>query len=375
MVSLFPNVSRTGTASQARLGRARPAQPGQERTGTGLRGRWHVLSLAGDGLRLFASDNGRLSPMTNDGSPAEQRSEVAAALAGAGRRPICVRLAPEFVLVRRLRIPGTALAEARRIAQLDLEQSTPLRAGDVLTAVRVDLVQASTGVRTGGSVAIEQHVVKRAVLRDVERLMREADRRADRIDCWAASPSDPIATAAVDIDLIERQGPEPGSGRTLMVLALIALALAGAAAATATLRLDGMLAEARTRSAELRRRHDVAEASRRERADKQRAAASLIGWWRAQPSTAVMLHHLTRLLPDTDHVTSLSLRGTSLELSGYTASSAGLLLAMERSGWLRNAALTTAATFDEASGRERFTLRVEVGPGDGAAKVREERKP
>ncbi len=334
-----------------------------------------VLAAGPDGPRLFEERGTRRTELTAAATPAERRSEIEARLAGlaGSKRPraVIVRLPREVCFTRQLTLPSAARTDAGRILHLDLEQATPFRHRDVLTAHRI-LPDTPAKDRARNQIAVEQIIVKRSAVTEACRPLDHAGLTPLRVDCWDAAGPD---ARPLDIDfLADLAAPDPTRYRTPRLLALTGLLLALAAAYLATYRLETAVSGLEGQSAAARARHGALEAENRQAAAELARTAALVALKSREVSRVRILEALTRLLPDTDHLSSLRIDGATLEIAGYSASTAALVPLIERSDAFERVSLTAPVTFDEKSGLERFTLKAEItaesrsaaaGPGTG----------
>ncbi len=319
-----------------------------------------VVSPGLDGLDVYDVRDGR----TLSGAGLEERVQDAeSALIGLARQtgaraPIVLRLPADRVFVRTLTLPTAALADAARIADLELEHETPFRLADMATAV----VRAPSGSQArAGHHDVLHLVVKHAAITDGERLLSRYGLAPDRIDAW--QPAMPgAAPIAYDVDFrASRAAVPPVEGIGLAwTLAASALALTAITAAIVVVRLDATLSEAEAATAAARADLMVAQAADAGRA----AAATIVRDVKAARAAEIdrirILATLTRLIPDDDHLVALKVSGDGLEATGYARSATELVLAMERSDLFAKVSLTSAVTYDDRLNRERYALRAEI---------------
>lgn len=325
-----------------------------------------VLSAGPGRHRLFDEQNGRMREL--DASPVTQDRDAAiearlAAISSEDPRPaIVLRLPREFLFSRTAQLPAGAARDMVRILELDLEQATPFRRRDCLTAHRLVPNEAGKSAPPGRILA-EQLVLKRATLEEVLKPLRRAGLEPARVDCWANSGPDAASGPALDVDFLDADRVGSGMAAESSMtrpLAISAAALAAAAIAIGITRLEGAAGEIEQRAAASRARFASVEVARRDAATGQARIAALLEMKSKEVSRAAVIDALTRLLPDTDYLTSLKIDGASIEISGYSASTAALVPLVERSKAFARATLTSPVTFDERAGRERFSLRAEI---------------
>jgi len=324
-------------------------------------GRATVVSLGRDGVGVFEEHNGlAVNPggLTDPHAPDGEHRLARLAQETGQRHPIILRLPADRVFARTLTLPDAALADAARIADLDLEHETPFRRADVATAV----VVPANGLVTGaGQVDVRQLVVKRSAIADGERLLSRYGLAADRIDAW--QPTLPGgAPTAYDVDFRASGATAPKSAGNGLIWSLAgsAVALAVIAAAVVVVRLDATLADAQAVTAAARADLFAAQAADAGRAANLAIVRDVVAAEAAEVDRVRILATLSRLVPEADHLISLKVSGNSLEATGYAGSATALVLAMERSDLFATVSLTSAVTYDDRLNRERYTFRAEI---------------
>lgn len=329
--------------------------PGRRARSRATRGRWIVLAQGGDGPRLIEENGRRARSLVDAGDASGRESAVAAALDGiAGRErrpPIAVRLPLSACYARTLNLPAAARADLGRILALDLERSTPFKAGDVLVAHHVlDAPPAP------GRIAVRQLVVKRAQIAEAMRPLERAGLAPDRVDCW-----DETGERALPVDFLAAPEPATAPARTApRLLALAAVALALVAALGHASRQEDALAALEAERARARGELAALQAGERHRDAAASDLAELAALARAEVSRALVVDALTALLPDSDHLTGLRIEGSEIEVQGFSASAAALVPLIERSEMFSGAVLTAPVTFDARVGKERFALKATI---------------
>lgn len=323
-----------------------------------------VLAVEADGLRLLEAGRWRLRDLTAGLDHAARERVIGERLAEFAERrsrpAIAVRLPYEALFTRRIELPLAALRDMHRILALELEQATPFRHRDVRIAHRV--IRDPSAVAAPGRAVVEQLVVKRSTLEPVLSRLSGHGLAPDRIDCWGKGGPAPHPSSALDVDFLADGRQDEGGGRSWQVpaLGLLAAMLAAAAVAVAVVRLEQTLGDLERQTAEARRRHGETEARRRVAASRAREIEALAALEAAEMPRAKVVEALTRLLPDTDHLTRLKIEGRTVEIAGFAASAAALVPLVEHSDLFERVTLTASVTLDERSGRERFAIRAEI---------------
>lgn len=332
--------------------------------GSGIRsGRWIVLSVERNGWKLIEQHGRRSEPMRHTefasaegGNEALARLLLAASSHGRTHK-FCIRLAHSLVFEREVEVPSSATHDLHRILDLRFARGMPFRADSVYTA-HYPGDASGKGVRK----RYRQLVVKRELIDPAIALLERSGIKPHRIDCWDASGHQPLP-----VDFLQ-QSKAAGAGarrpRALALMTAAATLLAAGAVGAMVVRKEAALSDLNRLVSDARR--TSAEHARQER----RAAAMLDGekalaeTARTQTNALEVLAELTRLLPDTDHLVELRIEGETVDLSGYSASAAELVLLLEGSWLFSEARLTAPVTWDTRLSRERFGLRARIRRGD-----------
>ncbi|MFM2422628.1 MAG: hypothetical protein RL291_1158 [Pseudomonadota bacterium] len=333
-----------------------PGSAGYRSLGNGRPSRAFAFVHNTAGWQLFEERRGTRTPADNlttqqYASSPDDLDRLAATIPRASI-PLVIRVAPGDVLIRNVMVPESALADAARIATLDFERATPLRRDDVLLAHDIQPGPAVSGKRR-----VRQYVVKAETIAPVRAALARRGLVEDRIEALDEATGEPHAFAFIAAGLGGSQRKSPRWPYWLALAPVAGLAIAAGLvlnrAETAEARLATEVDAQRKQQAELRQsmaRKDGLD----QRAD---AIARLIA---SHPSRVEVLERVSRLLPRTDYLTSFTVEGSEIELSGLSASAASLIPLFERSGHFTGAQLTAPSVLDTRSSKERFTLRARI---------------
>ncbi len=267
--------------------------------------------------------------------------------------PVGIRLAARDCFARIVELPARAESNFGRILQLDMERTTPFRSADVLTAHHTAPdIPASAGKR-----AVKHLIVKRKSIEPLFQEMRMIGIEPAFADCWEGDGSKP---AQVDFLLQPGSTRQPRGPQAAQVLAGLAIVLAISAAGIWTYRHQSTL-EALERRTQMARAE--ADTVRRAVAASQTASAQLEAMtelMRNRLPVVRIIEELTVLIPDDAWVSDLRIDGETIELSGFARSAAALVPIMENSPLFREAGFMAPVIFDNAEGKERFSLRVRL---------------
>ncbi|RYC32062.1 hypothetical protein D3273_10025 [Lichenibacterium minor] len=302
-----------------------------------------VAVLGADGARL-----GRLTP--GDGPALFEPADLPRRLAGAA-----VDVVVPAAWIARRELDPVALASRPFLdafVRHQIERVTPWRVGDTHYRI-LDRPMPDDPARLAVAVAVMPKRLVARALAAVEPLHPKGVR--------LRGADDPAGAAAISI----------GGGRSHQAAALRRGVVGGLGAlALAAVALVGVL---QWQGAQVR--DDIDEQDRvldgrkavlaRERraADPGGAAAGKLRALReARPSAVAVIDALSAALPDSAHLTALSIDGDHVTVAGVSGEPSALVPALETSGDFAAVAFGAATTRAEAGGGDRFTLEMKALP-------------
>jgi hypothetical protein len=110
-------------------------------------------------------------------------------------------------------------------------------------------------------------------------------------------------------------------------------------------QIDGLTTQARRSTEQLKSVYGMAD-------DLDRIVAI-----KSAPGISQIWEELARLLPDTTHLKEVEIKGSEVHTIGLSKAAPELIHKFEASFILHAAALTGPVVFDQAEGKEHFTLR------------------
>jgi general secretion pathway protein L len=320
-----------------------------------------VLLLAEDGVAvsLETGRQGRALGRIDLGDPGAVSGRLDRLLRqrgiARGRLAVHVRLPAAEALRTTMELPAAAMTNLAEVVAFELDRYTPFRADQVYYSYRL-LPRPSGDERFPVGVT----VVPRSVVDDARRLCAALAIEPDGIDVEAAGadsrPSEPLR-----IGDAAATRAKAGSFLTyaLFALAVVLAVIAVAVPLGAAHRKAALLSED---FAAAKKAVETAAALRAEIEALQEEQRFLIDRKRQVPSASMLLHDVTRILPDDTWLTELHLAGSEVQLSGVTESSSALIGLLERSGVVRNTVFRSPVTRDPTSGRERFGIAAQLSP-------------
>ncbi len=267
---------------------------------------------------------------------------------------IGIRVPFSACFTRNVELPATATANFRHLLALDFERVTPFKVRDVYLAHFVETRPAAPG-----KVWVRQLVVKRSVVDGLKSEIETLGLEVGYLDCWDAN-----GTAALPINLLDRDGAGPSSGRSRWSMSWLlggfVLALAAAGALLLNDKYETAVQELQIQSGRQKAR---SQAVREALARSQASYSEIANFYRLKNdnvSKLTIIEELTRLLPDTAWVTDLKIDGATVDLSGFAKSAATLIPIIERSTLFVDAIPTAPLTFDQREDKDRFSLRTRI---------------
>lgn len=317
-----------------------------------------VLLRAHDGgVEVLAERGGRRSPLFE--LPADAREAWPQLIerqlddSRRGQRRLLLLPAAK-VLRRRLSLPVAALENLPSVLGFELDRQTPFKPDQVWFDSRV--LSAEPAARQA---QVELSVVQRVSL--------EAE--LERIGALAGGLS--------GVDVEDAEGRRLGVNllpperrlslpRTWL---MVQLGLVLASVLLVFFAMGQVVENRREAVAQMEQRVDAererarAVSALRTQLDEAAAGANFLAVQKqTQPSMLVLLHEVSRLLPDDTFLERLSLSAGQLSLTGYSSQATRLISQMQESPLLREPALNGAIQPDARTGRDRFTITASYGP-------------
>jgi general secretion pathway protein L len=309
-------------------------------------------------VRLPEMRGDTLAPMTSS-----QTAELDALhrAVKAARLPVWLRLPAALGLVCEDVLPPGAEADLGRIMAHKIDILTPW------SAEQVHFDQRIARLRPDGQIEVTMVVAPRAGVDEARRRLAALGLPVDAVDLAEEDPWAPPV-----LDLIGSRGEarqRRGWGGLLLWLLLVATTVGAAAAGHHIYKRERAL-EARRQllSAIEQRLIDLPDLHTS--IDAMRLQAGFVAEQRgATPAPLVVLEVLSRLLPDTVWLSSLTLEGDRLQISGYAHDPPALLALLEGSAHFSHVEFTAPSTREtittpEGDAREvnRFSLAARVAP-------------
>jgi len=321
--------------------------------------RWMRFERAWSGNDLVLHLDEReaiLARERSDGSAEILRRLSAQAPRSAGRGGTLVRLrlpagrALRFVLL----LPAAALENLREAVAFQLDRYTPFEANQVYLTCAVR-------ESDGDHVAVATTLVERPI---VERAIADAKNLGFLVRAVEVDAAEPRGKADT-LPLPELRTRSLGQSALTAAAALLMLVLAAAAIAVPFLREEAAADAVQKQLAAVRAKAEAAQKLEKEIAAERQAANFLADRKRSSPMALDLLAELTRIAPDDTWLSSVSLTGKQVQITGLSRSASALLGRFEQSKVFSNAQFRSPVTPDQATGDEHFVISTDVA---GAAK-------
>jgi general secretion pathway protein L len=275
-----------------------------------------------------------------------------AALRDAGGT-VSLRLAPEAVLRRTLRLPVSARFRLRDILANDLDRQSPLDPAAVLFTYRILAVERAAARLVVCLVLVRRDLVEAAVAGLRELGFGVTDIRLSDAVHGGEDRLDPPTPAAPRLTRRHRLAAALVALGCLSLAADLGLRIAAQQAA-----INRLSAAQAQLDAAASRVLDVQAAVR----DAQNQAEFLAAQ-RATPGLGAVLAAVTRLLPDGTWATAISDDGHAVELQGYSTDAAGLVAIFDGSKMFADAAFRAPMTQGPRPDLQQFDLSMNLSAG------------
>lgn len=258
------------------------------------------------------------------------------------------------VLRRRLLLPIAALENLQPVLGFELDRQTPFKSDQVYFDSRVLSAEP-----TARQAQVELSVVQRVTLESELERVGGLTARLSGVDVEEAESR----RLGVNLLPVERRLALPRTWLLIqlgLILGSILLVFFAMGQVVENRREAVSSMEERVAAERERAR---AVSSLRTQLDEAAAGANFLAVQKqSQPSMLVLLHEVSRLLPDDTFLERLSLSSGQLSITGYSSQATRLISQVQASPSLREPALNGAIQPDARTGRDRFTITANYGP-------------
>lgn len=303
-------------------------------------------------------DHGPAAIVTTGDQPADLASVLKApSISLLAERGIRLCLGEGHFLKRFVLVPRSAAPSLESILALEVNRFTPFKADEVVSAWSID-----QDVREDGKIQVNHVIVKRsdlatwvAQLKSLGLAVRSATAGSGR-HTW------------IDHDLLQHLRETPSrlerwqsrGKRGLLAVAVSCLLLVPFVVlhkhSEATQWLDEEIERHRSQA--------MKTAARFKEVESSTAVIARLGHRKAAlPPLVAIIEEMTRVVPDTAWLSTLSMEGDDVSLSGQAGSAAELLATLEASDMFAGVRFTAPVYRDPSDGSQRFSMTMKLSPG------------
>lgn len=265
-------------------------------------------------------------------------------------RALC--LPDEIVLTRRIHLPPLPKAETVSAVTLAVASNSPFAEADTVWGYRI----AGPG-SADPRLAVDLAIASRAQVLGALADHAPADMHASSSppEIWAQTDEGMIVMRG--FGEARRERLERAHWSRLAALAALALLLAAALFATPLLQANLQVREANQRLAALSESAAADVGARDALLQQMRQGEAVVAHFKPRLDPLGLLEHISTLVPDTAHLTSLRLeRDGTVSISGLATNAAALVDTLGRDGAFTNVRTLSAISRDAATNLESFSI-------------------
>jgi Tfp pilus assembly protein PilN len=265
---------------------------------------------------------------------------------------VSLRISPDAVLRRNLRLPVSARFRLREILQNDLDRQSPINPREVLLTYRILAVD-----RAASRLIVSLVLIRRDAVEDATARLQSFGLRVQNI--FAPDPEygrdDVLAPP-------QRAAPKLARHHRLAaLLALLALFLTGADVLVRAAQDQKIIASLAAQAAQLTQAATAVQAIRAQ-VEAGQDSAGFLATQRRAPSMGAILAEITNRLPDSTWLTGLTYDGHALQLQGFSANASNLVPVFDASKLFANAAFRAPMTQGPQPNLQQFDLSMDLAP-------------
>lgn len=263
----------------------------------------------------------------------------------AANGPIVIHLPERSVFRRNFLVPIAARSQLAKIAQREIEQRTPFRVEDIYLDHRVE--PAAGDIR---KLQVRQRIVRKDLIEEAKSKLGIGNEGR----LFAACEGDPLDMhAAMSLQRSEEGQPWPRA----ILIGLLACAVLPSMSIVGSIwwRQQAIIDDVAQQLPALQAKAQQVRHTLDEIGATRNSIQSLADR-RASPTTLRVWAELTQVLPDGSWLTSLTVEGSRLSISGYSDNATGLVKVLGASPLFSDVALSAPITSDPIAGRDRVSL-------------------
>lgn len=257
----------------------------------------------------------------------------------------CIELPTNWMIIRRLSLPGQARNNLGQVIRYEIDRLTPFHPDQVYFDFRLDEDQSKIG-----RVSLELALCRREPIKDWLGRMREAGAPVNRIT-WPG--------AWTSANLLPGEERPKGGGRIFSVgfiLGFLTLILLAATLAGPIWQKTQILAGLNKQLADVKGRATEVNTLRTAIETAHKGSVAVLERKSSQAAMVDLLRELTDRLPDGTWVESLEFQGNEVQIRGESAQAAALIGLLEQGPSISGVAFRSPVSQVPNTARERFHI-------------------
>ena len=268
-------------------------------------------------------------------------------------REVVVYLPESKILTKTLTLPLVAESNLREVLGFEMDRQTPFS----LDQVYYDFILGKRDSKSS-TLSVDLVVTPRTYLDDLLSKLNDIGFKPHKVTFVDKKSSDARPVNLLPVDA--RQQQQDSAGLLNLVLGLLALALFSATIALPLMNKFQLIDRLETRIESATRKAEVIQRLNEEVEQLSTGSDFLVKKKQLTPLTLEIIDELTRILPDDTWINQLTIKGTEIQIQGFSTAAATLIPLIESSDRLHNPRFRSSVTTAQNSDSERFHLSAEV---------------
>lgn len=268
-------------------------------------------------------------------------------------REVILYLPANKVLIKTLTLPLVAESNLREVLGFEMDRQTPF----TLDQVYYDQILRKRDAKHN-SISVELIVTPRQYLDDLLGRLNSIGFQPQQVTIYQENGDQ---TPSFNLLPNESRQHRSDSSRQLnIVLAVLALALLSATIALPLMNKTQVINALEARIELTTRKAEVVQRLHEEVEQLSTGSDFLVNKKQVTPLTLEIINELTRTLPDDTWINRLTIKGTEIQIQGFSASAAALIPLIESSDQMHNPRFRSSVTTSRDSELERFHLSADI---------------
>ncbi|OUS12700.1 hypothetical protein A9Q89_04670 [Gammaproteobacteria bacterium 53_120_T64] len=294
--------------------------------------------------------------LESDASTTKTLMANISALENISRRRVVLELADEYLLIRDISLPLVSDDDIASVLAHEIDRLTPFAKNNVCYAYEILQKNTQTAMLSLRLMCLERSVLE-GVLAQCEELglgVTEVGRQAQ-----SSSPGPSAATADL-LPADRRPQKEKLWNRGNQLLAALAGVLLLAVLILPVWHYEKQIEGLSIELSALQEQSRAVRAKQARMVEALDIRDALVQRKNSELEKIIILHELTRLIPDNTWLTRLTLRDSSLEIDGESDKSSDLIEKLESGAVFYQVKFASSVTRNSRSGKERFQIKMKV---------------